>query len=296
MSFETQQSRNGLAAGPDPLHFSPRLPDFIAVGPQRTGTTWLHEVLKGHVGLPQDVKETQYFKWHYDQGRDWYSAHFVSSRNDLPVGEICPVYFNSRIALNRIAADLPHCKIICSLREPVERSYSHYKMLRAFAGLRGFEESLNTLPDLIDCSRYPIHLRVWFDAFGEDNVLVVLYDDLEADPQFYIDRICEFIGAQRFDVSATRAGGQRVYPSPPAPRSRILGIAANKLFFWLKAHRCYSLLNAWNDSPLWNLCFAGGEAYGRMNPATENYLRSLFRPDIDELERLIGRDLSTWKK
>ena len=53
-----------------------RLPDFIAVGPPRTGTTWLDRVLRGHVGLPAGVKETQFFIWRYSLGIEWYAAHF----------------------------------------------------------------------------------------------------------------------------------------------------------------------------------------------------------------------------
>ncbi len=53
-----------------------RLPDFIAVGPPRTATTWLDQVMRGHVGLPAGVKETQFFIFRYSQGIEWYAAHF----------------------------------------------------------------------------------------------------------------------------------------------------------------------------------------------------------------------------
>ena len=38
------------------------LPDFIGIGPARTGTTWLHEKLLEHVDLPRNIKETKYFE------------------------------------------------------------------------------------------------------------------------------------------------------------------------------------------------------------------------------------------
>jgi hypothetical protein len=34
-----------------------RLPEFIGVGPARTGTTWLNEALLEVAGLPEGVKE-----------------------------------------------------------------------------------------------------------------------------------------------------------------------------------------------------------------------------------------------
>ena len=52
-----------------------RLPDFIHVGPPRTGTTWLHEVLKGHVGLPEG-KSTRFFETEYHRGIEWYADFF----------------------------------------------------------------------------------------------------------------------------------------------------------------------------------------------------------------------------
>lgn len=61
---------------------------------------------------------------------EWYAAHFKDCPPDLPVGEIAPAYFASVEARARIAREIPHCKIICTRRDPVERIYSHYKIWR----------------------------------------------------------------------------------------------------------------------------------------------------------------------
>src|SRR5216683_1959296 len=99
---------------------SPRMPRFIAVGPQRTGTTWLHQVLAGHVGLPS-IKETDYFSKHYARGLEWYLEFFRNCPVTLPLAEIDPNYFGIAEACDRIATDIPDCKIIVSLRDPVDR-------------------------------------------------------------------------------------------------------------------------------------------------------------------------------
>jgi hypothetical protein len=44
------------------------LSNFVAVGPTRTASTWLHQVPAGHVGLPRGVKEAQLFIWNYHLG------------------------------------------------------------------------------------------------------------------------------------------------------------------------------------------------------------------------------------
>jgi hypothetical protein len=46
---------------------------------------------------------------------------------------------------------------------------------------------------------------------------------------------------------------------------------------------------------LWNLLHAGGKEYPRLSLEIEAELRNLLRPEVEELELLLGRDLSAWK-
>src|SRR5215831_20542545 len=105
-----------------PAKVASRLPDFIAVGPPRAATTWLDLVLRGHAGLPGQTKETHFFTRNYARGIDWYARHFRHCTADPVVGEICPSYFASGEARERIGLTIPDCKIICTLRDPVERA------------------------------------------------------------------------------------------------------------------------------------------------------------------------------
>jgi hypothetical protein len=264
------------------------------VGPQRTGTTWLQEVLDDHVGL-SPIKETQFFKWNYRKGLAWYAGHFKNCPDKQPVGEICPVYFGYKASRERIARDLPKIKIICALRDPVERAYSHYRVLRAHAGLGDFEESLEILPDLIESSLYARHLPAWQQALGKQNVLVVLYSDLQRDPQRFMDMICQFIGIGRIDLSQSTAGNRAINRADRTPRSRRLAQAASAIHFWMLSHSMNRTIQGWRKSPLWNLCFGGGKEYGPMKPETERHLRELFLPDVEKLEALLGQDFSSWK-
>jgi len=107
---------------------SGRLPDFLAVGPARTGTTWLHGVLFQRASLPKGTKETHYFDWFYDKGLDWYRAYFSDCPANRPVGEVAPTYFQKPEVRERVARVMPNCLIVCSLRDPVERAYSLYRV------------------------------------------------------------------------------------------------------------------------------------------------------------------------
>ena len=79
-----------------------RLPDFLGVGPPRTATSWLDAVLRGHVGLPHDIKEVDFFVGNYSRGIDWYKSYFRDCDPNLPAGEICPSYFGSAEAREQI--------------------------------------------------------------------------------------------------------------------------------------------------------------------------------------------------
>jgi hypothetical protein len=97
---------------------SGRLPDFLVIGLARTATTWLIQVLRGHVGLPRDIKELDFFGKNYARGPAWYKSYFAGCDPKLPVGEICPTYFASAEVRARIVQLIPNCKIICTLRDP----------------------------------------------------------------------------------------------------------------------------------------------------------------------------------
>ena len=112
---------------------------------------------------------------------------FASCPPDLPVGEIATVYFDSPAARARIKHDIPQCRIICTLRDPVRRLYSHYRQLRreGFLGNVTLEKALESHRqwdgpgNMFSVNRYAENLRAWRELFGEDRVLVMLDDDLE---------------------------------------------------------------------------------------------------------------------
>ncbi|MGH7781264.1 MAG: sulfotransferase family protein [Candidatus Binataceae bacterium] len=273
-----------------------RLPDFIAVGPQRTGTTWLHQVLAGRVGLPE-TKETDFFLKNFDRGLDWYLAFFDACPSGAPIGEIDPNYFGAAAARERIAAMLPRCRVIVSLRDPTERAWSSYRTMRRDAWTRiGFEATVMRNEIIRESSRYAFHLANWQRDFGADRVMVCLYDDLEADPQAYLDRICEFIGAPPITVRGTPGATERVNTVTEAPRNRKLAQSARDARDWLAMHRWHRTGRALGRLGLWRFAFAGGEEFGAMDRAAEARLREYFLPEIEELEVLIGRDLDSWKR
>ena len=274
-----------------------RLPDFIAVGPPRTATTWLDQVMRGHVGLPAGVKETQFFIFRYSQGIEWYGAHFRDCPANLPVGEIAPTYFASADAIERIAHHIPRCKIICTLRDPVERTYSHYRLWRKIGVVKAssFDYVCAHRKDLISYSRYALHLKAWQDKFGPENVLVCINDDLDTSRQAYLDRICSFVGIAPIPLQDSPFEEEKTNTVTHAPRSGKLAQNARHVGDWLNAHRAYRTSSVLEWLGIWKLCHEGGLEFAPLTPEEDARLREQFLPDVEALEELIRRDLSAWK-
>jgi Sulfotransferase family len=267
-----------------------RLPDFLGVGPPRAATSWLDAVLRGHVGLPREIKEVDFFIENYARGIEWYMSYFRGCDPNLPAGEFCPSYY-SPIGRERIALHIPHCRIICTFRDPVEWRYSFYKLaLRNAWTSDDFETWV---------AKNPVNahsgLKAWFETFGRERVLVLIHDDLEADAQSYLDRVCDFISIARIAIAKSPIGARRVNTFSAPPRNQRLARRARKLRDWLKAGEAYSAINLLGRIGVWRYCFEGGEDFAPLSHAVESRLRDRFRPEVEALEDLIGRDLSPWK-
>jgi len=274
---------------------SNRLPDFLFVGPERTGSAWLHKALEGHVGLPEGVKETRFFDRHWAKGLNWYLWHYRHARPGNLIGEIAPTYFQSHAARERIAKAAPKCRIICVLRDPVARTYSLYRILRKYSVVVDpFEESLHKNPWMIELGRCAPHLADWFEMFGPAGVQVLIFDEFEADPQGFLREICRFLDIPEI-ILEHPASLERVNTAERAPRSPQLARLARVARERLRAHRQHGIVNYCKRTRLWEWCFSGGEEFGPVDPHVRDHLRRLFTPEVDALEALLGRDLSMWK-
>ncbi len=272
------------------------LPNFFAVGPPRTGTTWLYEVLREHANLPRYNKETRFFDTYYWKGLAWYAAHFDRSDANRPLGDICPTYFYSDEARARIAELAPGAKIICTFRDPVVRVFSLYRIKRAHGWMQwSFEEALIRDPELLISARYALYLSKWRDALGNDSVLAAISDDLLLDPQAYLDRIVDFIGIPRFTLGQAHIGRVNSAEGLSEPRNIVWTRLAATTAEWLKAHHGGRLVAAAKKSILGGLFLGGGAKMAPLDPTTAARLRERFRPEVEQLESILGRDLSPWK-
>lgn len=275
-----------------------RLPDVIGIGPPRTGSTWLYKVLRDVVDMPKGVKDTRFFDHFFEKGIEWYADHFRYATGDRKIVEICPGIFFRPQARELIKTYIPDCKVFVTLRNPVDRTYSVYKLLRHYGWVRRgtFDEILNAWPHLAGGNRYAAHLEGWFESLGYENVLITMYDELRDEPQTYVNQVCDFIGIGRVGLAQRADLGGEVNSFARAPKNHRLARRATAVNDWLKSHRAYGVQSALERAGVWEFCQGRGEIYPRLTPGQEERLRVRFLPEVEALEKLLGMDLSAWEK
>ena len=286
---------------------APRLPDFLCIGAQRCGTTTLWELLARHprIFLPE-TKELHYFDdrdGSFAAGIDSYAAHFADAPDDAVCGESSPEYLYFPEAGDRIAEALPDARLIAILRDPVERAWSHYWFnVRRGREWLSFEEALDREPERIadradaksrpwysyvDRGRYVEQLRRFETLFGREQLLVVLLDDLRADPAGTMETVFAHIELESDGVDT------RIVPE----RNRLVRPRSRRL------HRLSSSASSWGrqaGTPLHQAARAGAALVRSLNmstarvelrPETRVRLQETFAESDAELVAWLGRPL-----
>jgi hypothetical protein len=197
-----------------------RLPDFLIVGAQRSGTTNLYDLLVRHPSIdPASHKEVHFFDYHYRRGDRWYRGNFPDPRGDsggeFICGEATPTYIGYESAPARIRDLVPDAKLIVLLREPVARAVSHYHhFCRLGNEERSFEDAIaweygylsaGSRPLLLDSpergsdpiylslSAYAPQLERWFSTFPRDQLFVAPAEELFENQEELLARLGEFL-------------------------------------------------------------------------------------------------------
>jgi hypothetical protein len=270
---------------------------FVGVGPQRTGTTWLHEVMSYHPALclPHNVKETMFFDRYFARGMDWYVEHFAHRRADQHCGEVGSSYFDMEMAPARIYEMNAHCHIIVNLRNPVQLAISlyrhHYTKGRVSAT---FREAITQMPRIVNAGRYGVHLPRWLDTFDAEQVKFVWLDDVKQAPQVVFQEICDFLNVESIAMPVV---GYAKINAGKAARFPWLARSAVQTFYWLRTKRLYEVAKFGKILRIDKLIYSESHSVLPSLDASEQcLLQELYEPDIAFLEDLLKRDLSGWRQ
>jgi hypothetical protein len=280
------------------MNGSMRKPSFLGIGASKAGTSSLRYYLKQHpeIFIPDDEeREPGYFCRGGDDSSIFYrvktpEAYFGMFRGagDAKAwGEITPHYLDSPYAAQNIRDEIPEARLIVSIRNPVERAFSLYQMnLRNKNHNRGVPFLEAAARDPWMQSAYFEGLSRFYRLFPRERILLVLFDELSADPAGTVRRVFAFLGVgPDFEPDVSKV----VNPGG-LPRSRLLHLAlTNRTSRRVGRHIVpMSVQNRLERLKNDNL------QVQRLNPEERREAAALFRDDILRTQDLIGRDLSGW--
>jgi hypothetical protein len=243
------------------------------------------------------IKDPYYFDRLYDKGTDWYLRLFSGAPQAAKaVGEMSHDYLFSEIAARRIKGDLPGVRLIACLRSPMDHMISTYiQMYRTGYTRDSLDETVRRAPMMIEEPSYSRHLRFWFDLFGRDALCIQLYDDLRASPRDYARRIFDFL-----DVSTPEfIDYDRVVNAAAVARCRLLTDAVRVGKDAARRAGMVQLVGTLKTQPaVLKLLYrpAPQEARPKLGAVEVQRLRPYFEDEIERLETLIDRDLSSWRR
>jgi hypothetical protein len=179
-----------------------RLPDFLGIGGQKAGTTWLHANLSCHPNLFLTAqKELHYFDWYYHTRLCEYARHFADAGTRV-AGEITPAYqILPARRIRAIKALCPTLRLILLVRNPIDRAWSQARMgLAKFRGRRiediADDEFIAFFRSLASHRRglYTEAIDRWSSIFGADRLLVLFHDDIRRNPEALLTRAFVHLG------------------------------------------------------------------------------------------------------
>ena len=291
-----------------------RLPDFVIIGAARCGTTSLYAYLREHPQVfMSSEKETDYFSlgdlpsdevpalaapWRA-KTRAEYEAFFRDAGDAHAVGEASPTYLFYPRSAERLRHAIPDAKLICVLRDPVERAYSHFALARkmGFETETDFEAAVAREDERWRTDRsmrftyarasfYRDGLAEFFARFPRERILVLRFEDLSSDTAGTMRRVHAFVGVDPEFVADVAVRHNRSM----LPKSGLVREAFGRPFRvrrFLQRHLPPRLVTR-----LGNLIM-------RPPPGLAKDVRARLLPrfvdDVRRLETLLDLDLAAWR-
>lgn len=184
----------------------------VCVGTQKAGTTSLYGLMQQHPLVSVTKKKETGFFYNenvYSKGYNWFLKEYFSANGlDKVLFEADPNYMYFPICIERIYQCNPETQLIIMLRNPADRAFSHYMMMRRWCLEElSFEEACRAEPDrvckgewekadfgYVERSRYADQISFILNVFPREQVFFVLFEEFTKDQQAVFNRILYWLG------------------------------------------------------------------------------------------------------
>jgi hypothetical protein len=211
------------------------LPDFIVIGVGRSGTTSLFNYLEQHPSIVSSAyDEIGFFDDNFRLGLTWYRSMFPTiikkfqtkkTTKFFMTYEVTPWYIRRPWTARRIKKLFPNIKLIAVLRNPVDRTYSHYHLSKRNNEKQDFETMIEE--DMKNISKwrtkakndsyflnevqnsklargfYYEQLEQWFEIFDKDQILIIPGEMLGTQTKNTLQEVFRFLGLPEYEIKNT---------------------------------------------------------------------------------------------
>lgn len=288
-------------------------PNFLIVGAAKSGTTSLYFHLKSHPNVFMPERKELNF-WYTGGDSKWaimkrwpelpkshaeYLEHFEEAEEGQVLGEASPgylVYYKETAENIKKYHPFPDdLKIIIILREPIDKIWSHYKMVKRanmdpqnlslYQSLKREETRKQDSSLLLDVlpvfsTSYYEQVKYYQDHFT--HVKVVLYDDLKENPKQLLNELYKFIGVPYFEPEQL---GKKINAAPKSEmRYRpVMRKGVGQFAKYVPA----------GVKRLINKTLVKEE---KLDKRSKRLLVTKFRKEIVELNKIVEQDITPWLK
>lgn len=248
--------------------------DFLGIGVQKGGTTWLFHQLSRHpqVAFPAGKEIHFWDRVAADQVDRWIALLRPPSATDpagrpIRTGEITPSYAALPPETIRAIRDAcPGIRLFITFRNPLERAWSAAVMAMVRGQMLAEEVSDQWFLDHFRSAAsrragdYSAILERWLRVFPEEQLLSLIRDDLEACPVGVLEALADHLAIDPAGFAGV---------SPVELAERVVPI--------LTADRAFKVQQ---DLP--------------PRASLVPVLKEMYAPEVERIARLLGRDLGRW--
>ena len=298
-----------------PRHLKPmtsRKPNLFVIGAMKSGTTYLTKLLESHPSIFMcRPEEPSYFVdpkllrklypdiWFegYWKSQENYLALFKMAGNAAILGESSTNYSKRPQVLGvpeKIRQFNPDARLIYVMRDPIERTISHYwHMVRYHAERRSIVDAIKNDPQFCDVSHYAMQLAPFLECFGRQQVKLFTFEELASSPKETLKPIYEWLnvnhsvepnGAEEAEnVTPKVVNMASLFGIPQRLRqSPILRSVIPRL-----PHSVRQIGLRLSTKPI--------ERQAIETAKVVEFLRPVQREQTNELARLVGREFPEWR-
>ena len=175
--------------------------NFIGIGAQKAGTSWLASCLSEHPEIcMHPKKEAHYFNKRTFYFNRWHYQYSFKNKNKKVIGEITPGYMSDDKVAKRIFQYNKYMKIIAILRDPTDRCISQYKMEMSRGSIEknsglwdAFNRDLPKYGPMKYRGLYNLHIKNFEKYFNKSQILILDYENISRKPNDFLQKVFSFL-------------------------------------------------------------------------------------------------------